>query len=313
MSEADRDRNVHWYYSINGRQDGPAMFSRLRQMARNRTLSSDDLVRKGTTGEWVRADTVEELRSRMKKSAPKIGAEPVATAPENDGPSRLQDLRYSVGATVSTAIESVRDRLGRIRTLAGYSLFIVTLFFLAKTTLNRKMFDWSSPADPLTTYQAVWSELQSNRSKKVEESVWIAFTERSNTALGPIVERLEKEAGSTNRPAQFLLWAGRDCLPKMLVDARDVPSSSEQQFSEYLENVKLLGEGKPIYGGNQGGRRPRGQGVASLGDWFASDPFTGAITILLTVTNVGLVLWFVRSRKSRGASGSSANSDTTAE
>jgi hypothetical protein len=64
MSKAGGEQNVHWYYKIEGKEAGPAIISRLRQMAREGTLTSDDLVRKGMTGEWVRAGTVSEIHAR---------------------------------------------------------------------------------------------------------------------------------------------------------------------------------------------------------------------------------------------------------
>ena len=50
MSKAGGEQNVHWYYKIEGKEAGPAIISRLRQMAREGSLTSDDLVRKGMTG-----------------------------------------------------------------------------------------------------------------------------------------------------------------------------------------------------------------------------------------------------------------------
>ena len=84
----------------------------------------------------------------------------------------------------------------------------------------------------------------------------------------------------------------------MFDDARRETSSSEKQFVEYLENVQLLGEGKQIYGGNQGGRRPRLSETFSVTNWVAQDPTGATFTVLLTMTNVAIVIWFV-SRKRR--------------
>lgn len=301
MSKLGGEQNVHWYYKIDSKEAGPAIISRLRQMAREGTLTSEDLVRKGMTGEWVRAGTVSEIHARARTVAVDVPKEPERTRIEILRSSRLNDLRLSLRYAISGAIGSVVDRLGQIRILAGYVILGATLVYLISTMLEWKVSDEPAFADPLATYKSLWSELQANREKKVDEAVWSEFSERGRKELAPIVAYLEREAGATNRSAQFLLWAGRDCLPKMFDDARIEPSSSERRFAEYLENVQLLSQGKPVYGGNQGGRRLRSSETFSFGNWIAQDPFGATLTVLLTATNFAIVIWFVRGKR-RGRS-----------
>jgi hypothetical protein len=301
MSSSDSEQNVHWYYRIGGKEAGPAIISRLRQMAREGILTEEDLVRKGMTGEWVSAGTVSEIHARARTVAVDVPTEPEPRTIEVKRSNRLNDLRLSLQYAISGALGTIVDRLGLIRTLAGYVIFGVTLCCLIGTILKWRISDESAHADPLTTYQSLWSELQSNRKNKVAEAVWNEFSERGQKELAPIVAYLEREAGATNRSAQFLLWAGRDCLPKMFVDARTEPSAAEHQLKEYLENVQLLSQGKPIYGGNRGGRRLQSSETFSVTNWLAHDPIGAIITGLLTLTNFAIVIWFVR-RKRRGIS-----------
>lgn len=304
MSDSANEQNVHWYYQIGGKEAGPAIVSRLRQMAREGTLAADDLVRKGRTGEWVPAGNVNEIHARARSESVSVQPEPETHPIPIQRSSWLNDLRISLQYAISGALGSVVDRLSLIRTVAGYVILGATLFFLMGTMLKWKIPDKSIHADPLTTYHSLWSELQANRKNKVAEAVWNEFSERGKKELDPIVARLEQEAGSTNRSAQFLLWAGRDCLPKMFADARTEPSASEKEFSEYLNNVQLLSEGKSIYGGNQGGRRPQTLGTTSLGLWLSSDPVGAIATLLLTAANFGIVVWFLWGRRRRRATGS---------
>ena len=298
MSDSGGEHNVHWYYKIGGKEAGPAIISRLRQMAREGSLTAEDLVKKGMTGEWVRAETVNESHARTRTAAVDVTTHPEPTTSEATGSSRLNDLRFSLMYTISGAFGSVIDRLSLIRTLAGYVILGATLIYLIASMLEWRISAEPEHADPVATYRTLWSELQANRKKKVDEAAWSEFSERGRKELAPIIAHLEREAGATNRSAQFLLWAGRDCLPKMFDDARMGSSSSEKQFVEYLENVQLLGEGKQIYGGNQGGRRPRLSETFSVTNWVAQDPTGATFTVLLTMTNVAIVIWFV-SRKRR--------------
>jgi hypothetical protein len=299
MPGSGSEQNVHWYYKIDGKEAGPAIISRLRQMAREGTLTSEDLVRKGMAGEWVRAGTVSEIHARARTVTVDVPKELERKRVEIQRSSRLNDLQLSLRYSISGVIGSIVDRLGQIRTVAGYVILGATLMYLISTAMKWKVSDEPAFADPLTTYKSLWSELQANRKKKVNEAVWSEFSERGRKELLPIVARLEREAGATNRSSQFLLWAGRDCLPKMFNDARIEPSSSEQQLAEYLENVQLLSQGKTIYGGNQGGRRPRSSETFAITKWIAQNPVGATFNALLTATNFAIVIWFVR-RKCRG-------------
>jgi hypothetical protein len=293
MADADDERSVHWYYLAGGKEMGPVLIARLRQMARQGLLKPDDLVRRGTTGEWSYAGRVEELASHADEyvaasSAAEDGPdEPPAS--EAKGPS----LGERLSDAFSAVVRSVAERWELVRTLAGYAALGATVFLLVRVTLGSRLFDWSTPPDPLVVYYALWDELQTHRQAQADEAVWHEFSERGRRELSPVVARLESEAGSTNREAQFLLWAGRDCLPKMFDDARAAPSSSERQLAEYLQNVTLLRAGKPIYNSHAGTRAPVAR-RPSLVRWIAAEPATSTLALLLTATNVALVAWLLR-------------------
>jgi len=62
-----------WYYQIMGEEFGPVSPSELRQLAQTSTISADTLVRKGTDGDWVRAERVKGLWGPAKRSASSLG------------------------------------------------------------------------------------------------------------------------------------------------------------------------------------------------------------------------------------------------
>lgn len=301
MSNAGGEQNVHWYYKIEGKEAGPAIISRLRQMAREGSLTSDDLVRKGMTGEWVRAGTVSEINARAPAVKVEVPNQPEPKANPVKRFSRLHDLRFSLRYAISMALGSVVERLNLVRTLAGYAILGAALAFLTSTIFEWRILDRPEHADPLTTYRSLWTELQTHRKNKVDAAVWREFSERGRKDLAPIIAHLEHEAGAANRSAQFLLWAGRDCLPKMFDDARIEPSSSEQQFTEYLENVNLLSQGKPVYGGTQNGSQPQLSETFSFKRWLDRDPVGAVFTVLFMATSFVIVIWFIR-RNRRGIS-----------
>jgi len=152
MAASDSERNVHWYCMIDGKQQGPMIASRLRQMAREGTLSAGSLVRKGTTGDWVAAGTIDELRVRLQVVVKRTSnSDPDPPVIQKAG--RLEEWRCGVSDLMSSAIGNIADRLGIIRTIAGYTILTVVLLCLIKTIVNRNVFVWTVQADPLETYQ----------------------------------------------------------------------------------------------------------------------------------------------------------------
>jgi hypothetical protein len=301
MSSSDREQNVHWYYSIDGREAGPAIISRLRQMAREGSLTSEDLVRRGMTGEWVRAGTVTEINAHAPVAKVEVPTESDPSIIPVQRSSRLQDMQLSLRYAVSSAFGSFVERLSLVRTLAGYAVLLTALAYLVLTITEWRVFNRPEQVDPMTVYQSLWTELQTHRKNKVDEAVWREFSERGRKELDPVIAHLEREAGIANRSAQFLLWAGRDCLPLMFNDARIDPSSSEHQFAEHLDNVQLLSQGKPVYGGNPNGGQSLLPETVSLSNWFDRDPVAVGLTGILAATGFATVIWYMR-RNRRGTS-----------
>ncbi len=72
------------------------------------------------------------------------------------------------------------------------------------------------------------------RDDKADDAAFNKFAEEAKKNAKPVIDRLKPIASAKRRDRQFLLWAARDRLPGMLIDARQEPSVAE---SEYEYNV----------------------------------------------------------------------------
>jgi hypothetical protein len=294
----DDERTTHWYYRVAGHETGPVLFSRLRQLARQGEIFAEDKVRKGKMGEWIEAATVDALGARPRsKPATKGGNAPKSSA-DSEPPAGLGEAGsfpwLSVKDWFYDAIQGVVERGWLIRRAASVIALAVVIVVLARLMLS---LDWDSfgrpAADPYATFHALGDDLRQKREAKASDEAWKEFSERGRREIGPIVAVLEKKAGATNRKAQLLLWAGRDCLPYMFDDAREKPSASERLFDEYMQNVRLLDEQKPIYGGGRGAIRTRGQ-LPTIRPWYDVDLETAALWGTMILVDVGIVFWLIR-------------------
>lgn len=303
MSQQGDESTVHWYYRIDGKDQGPVLISRLRQMAHRGKLAPTDLVRKGKTGEWVPASTYREIDTHAAKPV----IEQTAPEPTPQVSAPVLPRQNRIGEFVGSVIEycydvssdlfrAFLDRTQLLRMVLSYVALAIVAGVFFYITLGERLFERKIVAgDPYSTCNSLWQELKELRSAKGDASKWDELTERGQKALTPIVAKLEREASSSDRTAQFLLWASRDCLPKMFLDARKTPSEAETQLAEYMGNVDQLRNGKDVYGGNQQapGRFRRVNNSAS--GWFADDPLMTGLGIAFTVVNLAVVGWIVAS------------------
>lgn len=303
MSQTDDPSTVHWYYRIDGKDQGPVLISRLRQMAHRGKLTSTDLVRKGKTGEWVPASTYKEIDTL---AAQPVIEQPIAepiphvVAPVLPRQNRIGDfvgngIEYLQDVS-SELVRAFLDRTQFIRVVLSYlALATVAGVFFYVTVGARLLERPPAVGDPYSTCNSLWEELKEIRSAKGDDTRWAEFTERGQKSLGPIVAKLQREASSSDRTAQFLLWSSRDCLPKMFLDARKEPSESETQLAEYLANVDNLRKGQPVYGGNLRAPRRNGHVEYSSSSWFTDDPMMTSLGIAFTVVNLAVVGWILTS------------------
>ena len=136
--------------------------------------------------------------------------------------------------------------------------------------------------------------MKEKRTAEASSAEWDAFAERARQELAPIVVSLEHVARADNRFAQQLLWAGRDYFPKMLDDARNNTSESEQQFDYHLVRARWLTEGKDLEG------KPAYQPRMNV---LPADSSTIVLVAVFVVVDLWVVVWFLRKKlSSRNAS-----------
>lgn len=272
------------------RRIGPMTFSRLRQMARQGTLATETPVRKGESGTWINAGTVDGIFFATPAVAATVS---VQDSPEPQPPGVLANLAISVQDRVQTTFSGVIDAMaGQLRfvrvVLSWIALIAVAAGLVVILIRNFPQF-WFRAGDPLETYTSLWNELREKRASKVNSAEWDAFAARARGELSPIVVRLERVASADNRVAQQLLWAGRDYFPKMLDDARSSVSASEQKFDYHLVRARWLTEGKDLEGKPEY-RPPLSALPANTG--------TLVLVTVFVVADLWIVVWFVRKKLS---------------
>ncbi|MFM9960199.1 MAG: hypothetical protein ACKV2Q_03125 [Planctomycetaceae bacterium] len=91
-------------------------------------------------------------------------------------------------------------------------------------------------------YVAIWEEWKIRRGDFKDKEGWEHFLEHTKSELDDMVPWLEKRARSTDREKLWLLWIGRDCFRRMLMQPRQVGSPEEIQLQFHLANLRQLYE-----------------------------------------------------------------------
>jgi hypothetical protein len=76
------------------------------------------------------------------------------------------------------------------------------------------------------------------RATKASDTTWNEFETRTRSEMKPVVKHLEWTANSSNPRSLDLLWAFRDFLPQMVIDARQHESKSEILFKKHLQRAQ---------------------------------------------------------------------------
>jgi hypothetical protein len=307
MSKTEQAPTTSWFYRVNGRDVGPVMSSRLRQLARQGRLADDDLVRMGRTGEWVAASSIGWLSAKPRPKIVEPESEEVAQPVQA---SAAAELRVSLAYTLRNIYYSIThltvSGLWVVRHVLGVAALVAIMVVLYNMALEAGLIDWSGPVDVLGTVQLLGEEVKAKRAAQASDVDWEELAQRGTAALKPVVARLQRDAGSQNRIAQMLLWSARDCLPKMFQDARTEPSAAEKRYDEYMANVAALEKNQPIYGGNLGGRINRSTmsfgGLPAIGHALNQTSWTTlAMVGLMIVADVAIAFWLLRAWRRRHA------------
>jgi hypothetical protein len=296
MTPPEQIPATSWYYRSGDREIGPVTSSRLRQLARQQRIAEDDLVRMGRTAEWIPAGSIGWLRAKPRPNAPDPSSSTESSQPETDQDQFTATFARNISAGFQSAARYLAGSLFLLRQITAAAALVAIVIGLFQVARNAGVFDRSEPVDALATIQEFGADVRRLRDAKAGEAQWNALAEQGRKSLPPLVTHLEREAGSHNRLAQLLLWSARDCLPLMFDDARVEPSAAERQFDEHMQNIALLQQNRPLYGGNRGGRAARANWL-----WSAGDPWTQMFVTGLVIADLGVVVWLVRWwRKPRG-------------
>lgn len=300
MSKSEQAPTTSWFYREGERDVGPVMSGRLKQLARQGRLAEDDLIRMGRTGQWVKAGTIEWLSAKPRAKPKEPEAKP---ALQQQQASAAADLRTSLAYSLRNAYYSITHlavaSVWVVRHVLGVVALIAICVVLFNIGRDAGFLDFSSRVDVLGTVQSLGTEVKAKREAKAAEAEWDELKQRGTTALAPVIDKLERDAGSHNRVAQMLLWSARDCLPKMFDDSRSEPSTFEFRYDEYMANVEALEKNQPIYGGNLGARPSSSFGGINLGagpGWM-----TILIVVVMVVADLAIILWLVRAWRNRRA------------
>lgn len=293
-AEEETSDSAHWYIWTETRQLGPIFFSRLRQMARQGKLSVDAKVKKGKTGEWVRAGDLVGVLFPHPEEIGSTAEQETAAEPDSQAEVAESGLVARAISTIRDRIESlyeeiqltVSDRLTSFRTIASWLVLLVACGSLSVVLAKHISFPWPFTGGPLATYMSIWDELKEKRKTHASPAEWDAFQAKAERRIKPLVARLERSASTTNRLDQQLLWAGRDGLLKMLSDARTEESPSERLFAEHLQRANWLKEGKDIFGIRRG--------PATLAPWGIPDEITVSLGIAFVVVDAWIVVALLR-------------------
>jgi hypothetical protein len=94
----------------------------------------------------------------------------------------------------------------------------------------------------LAALQDLLIEFRSLRDKQASDAEWESFSTKAAKITQPMVAELKNTASRRAPAKQFLLWSARDRFPEMLQNARDKPTSSEQDFEGHLyDAARYLG------------------------------------------------------------------------
>jgi hypothetical protein len=226
-----------WFYK--GRLDpcvhGPARWAGLVDLLTHAGDAADDVVvRRGGDDSWV-AFSALAVSSGLRTSQPAIVGQP-GGAPANG---------QRVGAP-QRAVAAVDQRLLRniVRQNAAVILMLC-LMLVAHVGL------WRSWGRPFAKERALLSDLQSIvdgvhelRTRSTTDAEWVAFRERSRSALELVVEQLKQSVTSADPIRQQLLWVARDDIPVVAGPRRRDTEVRDKLLRKRLESIKRAIDGK---------------------------------------------------------------------
>lgn len=260
-----------WYVKFSDRVEGPLTSQELIHQVEIHKIGPETLIRKEYSQNWVTAKSALELVGKQEEdsnteSASRAAADLLArrgirrafsTEEEEDETvlSRFSGLTSRLNLDwfrelVSDSTEFVAEKLEFLKYIfRPWVLVPLLLMGIAGLAANYFVIDWYRRSIAYETYSNIWFDLRRLREMDLDARQWDEFKASVKPKIMQINQSIEKVATTNDPYTMELLRAGRDCLPRMLDDAREIPSSSEKQFAVHMSKAERLAHsapGKPL-------------------------------------------------------------------
>ncbi len=160
--------------------------------------------------------------------------------PKPKTPSRFSGISLGdlFGSHMSELENLLKSRL--VVTMVGL-ICVIALGYGAMFLLSLK---GSEDTSSYAVYQEFYEKFKALRAKDASNAEWDELESWSQANINPLLGKLEQSASSDRRVEQNLLHAGRDWIPKMLVNSRKGRSKEEGYFLNSLATARRLASEK---------------------------------------------------------------------
>ena len=214
-------------------------------------ITPETWLKMGIEQEWFKARDVKELfpeqesestASAAAEALSKMNARRIGIDSDEEETTSLPSLNFDFSNFLELPgmlLEFLAERLSFLKYL--FKLWIIIPLILAVVIglfINFIAKDWYYDSIALNTYNEVWRELTELRDMKVSEQDWEDFKAKVQPEISKVTSAIEKSAHAKDTYRMELLRAGRDYLPKMLDDARESSSVSEEKFLIHIQRAQ---------------------------------------------------------------------------
>jgi hypothetical protein len=261
---------TEWYLKTDGKDLGPLSFEELIVLVKAGALTDDDLVRPSSHVAWRRAQAIPGLIQSTAETPPKSAWLETMTSAlasvdaRRRAAQRRQSLRAARWAGASGASFAGRAAIGLVRLFRSAAVSIVdSVMCLGENVcrslaLRTAMLGAVVAAAMVVGYSAIpasWLLSTAGAYQTVEEIGHTfrelhnrdaippeleSYAEESRRRLATVVPILEQRA-SNDQAARELVWAARDCLPRMIAAATDQQEPSDKvgrRFENHMARAK---------------------------------------------------------------------------
>lgn len=263
--DSNPSSHTRWYYKFSDQIYGPFSSQELQQQIQDGNVKPDTQIRSNQNSNWVTAKSFPNIFQFKEpyseaESASKA-AEDILTGRRNRGFRRNNDeeedepesfINRFTGlfsklsfSWMSDLFDILADKLELLKyCLRAWVLIPLLLLVILGLSFNFFAVDWYRRSIAYDTYSKIWTDLRHHREMDLDEHQWNEFKTDVYGELNTINASIEKAATTNDPYTMELLRAGRDCLPRMLDDARKTPSQSEKEFAIHMNKAERFAKAK---------------------------------------------------------------------